>query len=121
MALIGTLGTLTVGGTAYNVESWSATGSNEVQDVSDVSSANVVRIAGLTSWEMKASFWVDASSPQSSAITVGSTYTLVGKVGATSHTFSGSFIISNVEIENSAKNPVKFQLTGMSTGAVAIS
>jgi hypothetical protein len=118
MALIGMYGYILINGTQYDVENWKVQNTNDLQDVTDTGSlGETVRIPGVNSGTLTCSMWYNQSSPQPAVLTEGLLILFVGKVGNTSQTYTRYYYISDVTVENSAKNPVKVDITALSTAA----
>jgi predicted secreted protein len=117
-------GLLKEGANTINTESWTATGTAELADVTTTaSSGHTERIATVDSWELQfKGFWT-ASAPTGAPLNLmpGTTVAFTGLIGGVPATLSGSFIVSNLSIETAAKGAVSFSGTAQSNGAVTIS
>jgi predicted secreted protein len=116
----GQSGILTAGAFAASTESWTATGSNELADVTTTASGGWVnRIATVSSYELQGKgFYTGAAA--STAIYQGAPITFSGIIGGSGQTLAGDFIISNVSFEVPAKGAVGYSFTAQSDGAVTI-
>lgn len=118
--IIGMGGNITVSSTAYAVQKWDGTTTNEVQDVTDTGSSGwVARITGVSSMEVTATmFWGASATTITTVFAQGSNISATLNIGSTSETYIGSFYVSSVKISNDAKTPVTVEVTLMSTGIV---
>jgi hypothetical protein len=117
-------GILSSGTNALNTESWTASGTAELADVTTTaSSGHTERITTVDSWELQfKGFWT-STAPTGAPLSLmpGATVAFSGLIGTSTKTLAGSFIISNVSVEVSAKGAIGFSGTAQSTGAVTIS
>jgi predicted secreted protein len=120
--LIGMGGSVTVGAEAYPVSEWSIKVSNDKQDVTDTGSAGwQALIAGINMAEVTfKSFWGSSTTGLSTTFAIGTVVTIELAIGTSGDTYEGSFLITDTTVTNPAKNPVEFECTGSSTGAVTI-
>lgn len=125
----------------FCVERWALNLTNETQDVTTTCGNGWVdRIAGYSSGTIDVSFFVDYATladpaaegtpatafpnvPQYALFAPGQRVFATlriggpGKTATTFHEIEGWFIVSGMNIENPAKNPVKFTLQGESANA----
>ena len=116
-------GILSSGTNALNTESWTASGTAELADVTTTSSSgHTERIATVDSWELQfKGFWT-STAPTGAPLSLlpGATVAFSGLIGASTKTLAGTFLISNVSVEIAAKGAVGFSGTAQSTGAITI-
>ncbi|WP_261341128.1 phage tail protein [Fimbriiglobus ruber] len=115
-------GSITVSSATYPVSEWSASVSNDGQDVTDTGSSGwVARIAGVNSAELTfKAFWGSATAELTTAFAIGTVVAATLTIGNSSETFIGNFLITSVEVTNNCKTPVEFSCTGESTGAITM-
>ena len=115
-------GSITVGGTAYPVQRWSAACKSDNQDTTDTGSSGWrACIAGTKSCDLTfTAFWDGAGTLLSTTFNIGATVSASCALGDGGDTLSGSFVISDFTITNDAKSPITFECSAWSNGAITM-